>query len=390
MAFPEAPVAATVQPAPVPLTIRLPADRVWAQARQFTADADLCALLDAMPCFVLVLNAHRQIIHANRRVAELLGALGAGALEQFLGVRPGELLDCDHATETQGGCGLSPACSACGAAKAIGACERHAAAVQECRILRKADGRALDLRVTATPLHLGSGEYHVLALTDIGDQKRRQMMERLFYHDLLNLAGGLHMGLEAMADTDAELRATLSAAMRRTAAALIEEVRAQRDLSAAENQTLAVQWEDLSTRALVEDVAGIYRGHELAKQRQVELDGGCQDMTLRSDKRLLTRILGNMVKNALEASKPGQTVTLGCRQADGTAEFWVQNPGVMPRDAQLQVFQRSFSTKGAGRGLGTYSIKLFSEQYLHGKASFTSSPDAGTVFRVRFPAAGGM
>jgi signal transduction histidine kinase len=59
----------------------------------------------------------------------------------------------------------------------------------------------------------------------------------------------------------------------------------------------------------------------------------------------------------------------------------------MPRDVQLQVFQRFFSTKGAGRGLGTYSIRLLTERYLKGNVSFTSSPEEGTTFRVCYPPA---
>jgi signal transduction histidine kinase len=77
-------------------------------------------------------------------------------------------------------------------------------------------------------------------------------------------------------------------------------------------------------------------------------------------------------------------VTLGAKATDQAVEFWVHNPGVMPREVQLQVFHRSFSTKGVGRGLGTYSIKLLTERYLKGTASFKSSPEEGTVFTVRY------
>ena len=99
----------------------------------------------------------------------------------------------------------------------------------------------------------------------------------------------------------------------------------------------------------------------------------------------LRRVIGNLIKNALEASEKGQTVTLGCTAVDTGVEFWVNNAGSMPRPVQLQMFQRSFSTKGAGRGLGTYSVKLLTGKYLKGKVSFTTSPDAGTTFRVSYP-----
>jgi len=65
--------------------------------------------------------------------------------------------------------------------------------------------------------------------------------------------------------------------------------------------------------------------------------------------------------------------------------FTVHNPGEMPQEASLQVFQRSFSTKGTGRGLGTYSMKLLSEQYLQGKVGFSSTPEEGTLFFAEYP-----
>jgi signal transduction histidine kinase len=101
---------------------------------------------------------------------------------------------------------------------------------------------------------------------------------------------------------------------------------------------------------------------------------------------LIKRVIGNLVKNAVEAVEAGQTVTLGCLEEEGRLCFSVHNQGEIPRDVQLQIFNRSFSTKGAGRGLGTYSVKLLVERYLQGRVEFTSSPAAGTEFRVILPA----
>jgi signal transduction histidine kinase len=58
----------------------------------------------------------------------------------------------------------------------------------------------------------------------------------------------------------------------------------------------------------------------------------------------------------------------------------------MPEEIQLQVFQRSFSTKASsGRGIGTYSMKLLGEHYLGGKVAFTSREPEGTEFTVTLP-----
>ncbi len=58
----------------------------------------------------------------------------------------------------------------------------------------------------------------------------------------------------------------------------------------------------------------------------------------------------------------------------------------MPPEIQLQVFNRSFSTNGTGRGIGTYSIRLLGEKYLGGQVTFDSFDGGGTTFRIHLPA----
>ena len=41
--------------------------------------------------------------------------------------------------------------------------------------------------------------------------------------------------------------------------------------------------------------------------------------------------------------------------------------------------------RGDGRGLGTYSMKMFGEKVLKGRVSFSSSPEEGTIFRFSLP-----
>ncbi len=51
-----------------------------------------------------------------------------------------------------------------------------------------------------------------------------------------------------------------------------------------------------------------------------------------------------------------------------------------------RIFQRNFSTKAeAGRGIGTFSMKLLGEEVLGGKVSFTSTENDGTVFVLSHP-----
>lgn len=338
-------------------------------------------LFNAVPDVVLVVNQQRQIIFANHKLLNLMGLISE---EAVIGMRPGEALGCVHAFETEGGCGTSEFCKTCGAIEAILTSLKGRETIQECRISLQND-EALDLQVWATPLELEGETFSIFAVKDISHEKRRQALERIFFHDLLNLAGGLHGFAELLKDaTPAEL-GTITEALFRLSARLTDEINSQRELSAAESNELAVHLVQLDSQALLQAVVSLYQHHEAARERHLELDPDAPAVTFTSDSTVLQRVIGNMLKNALEAIAPGETVTVGCSSYPDMIEFWVHNPGSIPRRVQLQVFQRSFSTKGSGRGLGTYSMKLLGERYLKGKVSFTSSPEQGTIFRAAFP-----
>jgi signal transduction histidine kinase len=133
------------------------------------------------------------------------------------------------------------------------------------------------------------------------------------------------------------------------------------------------------------DICDAYKNQDAARSKTLGVDQDSVEIEFLTDPTLLRRVVGNMVKNGLEASGENETVQLSCRSSKTGIEFLVHNPRFMPRHVQLQVFQRSFSTKGPNRGLGTYSMKLLGEQYLRGKVSFTSYPEGGTTFKIWLP-----
>ena len=89
--------------------------------------------------------------------------------------------------------------------------------------------------------------------------------------------------------------------------------------------------------------------------------------------------------NAAEASRDGDTVKTNCGKDKSSVFFSVNNPGVMPDDVRIRVFDRFFSTKDENRGLGTYSMKLLGEGYLDGKVWFETDSDSGTTFYISIP-----
>lgn len=352
------------------------------QKRYFSEWPLLTKLINSVPEIIMILNKNRQIVFSNQ---SLLAALGVQDDKAVCGRRPGEVLDCIHATESECGCGTTEFCSTCGGVKAILKSQKGEADVKECRIIQKSTGDALDLRVYATPLEIHNERFTVFTVSDISHEKRRQNLERIFFHDILNTAGTLQGYTELLVDADADELQELSESVHRISEKLMEEIQAQRQLIAAENNELVVNTVEIHSLEFLDDVIEMYKSHRVARDRHLLLDTNVADIEFESDETLLTRVIGNMVKNALEACVHGETVTVGCKAHEGTIEFWVHNPAFMPREVQLQLFQRSFSTKGAGRGLGTYSMKLLSERYLKGHVSFTTSKNEGTTFRAIYP-----
>jgi sensor histidine kinase regulating citrate/malate metabolism len=84
---------------------------------------------------------------------------------------------------------------------------------------------------------------------------------------------------------------------------------------------------------------------------------------------------------------PRGTVSVSLTVNDTHIVITVTNIGEIPRDVQLRIFKRSFSTKDlSGRGIGTYSMKLFGERYLGGTVGFNSQ-NGLTTFFIKLPLA---
>jgi K+-sensing histidine kinase KdpD len=337
-------------------------------------------VLNSSPEPMMILNRCRQIVMVNDKLMQLLGPAPVSPL----GRRPGEIFNCIHANDGEAGCGTSEFCKECGAVQAI--CESQettSAQSRECRMTcqTRTGEASLDLRVWATPLAC-DGEFIVFAIRDISDEKRRFVLERLFFHDVLNAAGGLQGLMEILPDTSGEENRETYQMASNLAAHLVEEIQAQRDLRAAERGDLAPVFRDIAAEDLLTQVKALYAHHPVAAGKTIVTSCSPGGTKISSEPTLLARVLGNLVKNALEASSAGQTVTVSFEN-NGVPAFSVHNQSPMPRNVQLQLFQRSFSTKeGSGRGVGTYSVKLLTERYLKGKVAFSSSEDDGTTFTI--------
>jgi len=340
--------------------------------------------IDRIPHPVLLLNRDRQIILCNKAFLSVAGEENTATL---LGTRPGEALDCVNSRKTAGGCGTTENCAVCGVGQSLFAAMRGKKAKRECRLTRRGDPPHMDLRIWTSVFKHGGGVFTLFFATDISDEKRKEAFERIFFHDVLNTASGLEGISHLLKNARPEDQKRFGEILNRLSRQIIDEIQAQRELTLAEQGVLKPVAGAVNIREFLDAVASSMGVHKLAHRMKISVARCSVDGELQTDRTLLWRVLVNMVKNALEASAPGDIVTIGARECEDAeaVEFWVHNPGVMPKNVQLQIFQRSFSTKEPGRGLGTYSIKLLAERYLQGRAGFTSGEGEGTVFFARIP-----
>lgn len=359
-------------------------DDIKRQARYFVDSPVSFTIFDTVPDAVMVLNHQRQIVFANLALVEFAGK---GTRSELHGVRPGDVFGCTHACETPGGCGTTEFCGVCGAAEVIKNSLDGIIDMRECRIVCEKEGGAYDFRVWGSPFTVFGEPFTILTVRDIGSEKRREALEHVFLHDVKNLVCGLQGLTEIAVEGSPEEKAEcqVKEQMSRVTEQLLKEIESHALLKSAEIETVALNPEAISPADLLEELSTFYRFQELSDDRVLVVDAQNAPKQFHSDRALLSRVLGNMIKNALEASAPGAVIKIGCRLQHDEVVFWVHNPQPMPREVQLQVFQRSFSTKGSGRGLGTYGMRLLSEKYLKGSVEFVSGPKEGTTFTATYP-----
>lgn len=345
------------------------------------------ALLEVTQAAPLLLNRHRQVVAFN---GEALRRLGLGTPDHILGLRPGELLSCVNLPDTPCGCGTGESCRDCGLVGAVLASQETGRLVeQECLFDARQDGvdKPVEIRVRASPLHLGDEVYTFVSLQDISDEKRRQVLERVFLHDVRNTAAGL-LGWAQFLSSREEGTEHREAVQRILGLAqrLERELQDQHDLVLAEAGTYQPAFAPVTVTAILDEAAGIFAASHYTTRRDLVVEAPGRSERIHTDRRLVVRVLANMLKNAFEATRRGGRIRLGATLDESSCTLYVQNEGVLTPEVRHNVFHRSFSTKaGSGRGLGTYSMKLFGERYLGGRVGFSSEQEEGTVFFLRLP-----
>lgn len=129
----------------------------------------------------------------------------------------------------------------------------------------------------------------------------------------------------------------------------------------------------------------------MAREKGLTLKVAPTSVWLRSDRRMLRRVLQNLVANAIKYTRTG-TVLLGARRRGEEIDVQVLDTGPgIPRDKQTVIFKEFQRLEGPGsnvRGLGLgLSIVERICRILNHRIRLASQPRQGSNFSVRVPAA---
>lgn len=341
------------------------------------------AILESVSGYAILLDENSQTIAVNSHLKSDLNIQGNNAIS---GLKPGDILSCNNSLNSPGGCGTSQKCRFCGITKSIketlssGTISEYETSLS---LIQSDKSFFREYKVRTTPLEINNRRFVIVVLQDISSEKRRYILERTFFHDIRNILVGLTGWSEILiSETESEPAKRIHSLSMR----IVGDLESHRMLLSAEQGILEVRNTIVSINQILKSISYIFANYDIADGIKLQIRQSNDQLNIKTDESLLTRVIVNMVKNALEASTDGQTVTVYFENTEQGPSFMVHNEDVIPEEIGLQIFNRSFSTKAkSGRGIGTYSMKLLGEQYLKGVVSFTSDEKNGTIFKITLP-----
>ncbi len=341
-------------------------------------------LLKTITGILIILNEDRQVVAANH---VLLESLGTKNIESVLGLRVGQVLSCIHSEQLPNGCGTTPECMTCGAAIAMMATiNENKTDEQICFLTKNENSANIDicLKVRAQPITIDNQKWILFFAQDITQEQQWLNMERVFFHDISNILTTIVGNNELLSLDLPENRRIQHNKM--ALAKLCNEVTLQMNLLHQKDNQYLAKKEAIYIEEIKVELHAIIQGHLSSKGKTIKESWPDKPFIIHSDSLLLTKVLSNMIINALEATPKNGEIKIDVQAGNKKIIWKIWNCEYIPKKYHNRIFQRFFSTKvDQGRGLGTYSMKIYGEKFLPGKIGFSSDKEKGTLFSYTLP-----
>ncbi|MGL1863006.1 MAG: PAS domain S-box protein [Pseudodesulfovibrio sp.] len=258
------------------------------------------------------------------------------------------------------------------------------------------DGSVIPVEVTAYYLMFKGTELIIGFFSDISERKRveilRDDVERMVRHDLRSPTIAVQALFTLLKDAKnlTEDQHELLESVMNSSRRMINIIDMSRALYSMEAGTYVLNPVpvDLLPLALsvTQDLGPLTRVKKVDVVVQLEGEPASATNTFvaLSEEMLCYALLANLLKNAVEASPDGDTVTVGFSMQENYF-ITVHNSGIIPEDIRESFFEK-YVTEGKtyGTGLGTYTARLIVTS-LGGTIDFTTSEIDGTTIFVSLP-----
>ena len=167
---------------------------------------------------------------------------------------------------------------------------------------------------------------------------------------------------------------------------LVEDLRT---LSSVESGTLTLRLREVEVKGLLERVVNAFQTRATEVDSPLTVVNIPPNLTATLDPEQLTRVLSNLVDNALRYASPG-AVELGADEAADGITLWVRDHGPGVTAGLEQLFERFYrgdaarTSRKEGSGLGLTIARAIAEAH-GGRLEAANHPEGGAVFTLYLP-----
>ncbi len=272
------------------------------------------------------------------------------------------------------------------------------------------DGREIPVEISLSPIMAREGQHVTAAIRDISARKQVETALRVAKeaaeranetksrflaaasHDLRQPLQALRMHLTALgaAADDEVLRTSISRKMTHAVNGLTDILDTLLDIARLDMNQVQPSSEAFDLEELFRDL--LEQVEPMIEEKGLALRHVPTRLMVRSDRGLLTRVVGNLIANAVRYTESGR-VLVGCRRLGDhlRIEVWDSGPGIPP-EAHEAIFEEyvqlgnNARQRKHGLGLGLSIVRRLATLLDH-PVSVRSWPGRGSVFAIDVPVA---